>query len=140
MHSLTTIKAHWRGKSTQQQTVWESGVAAIHVSLQRNLGNRNRVRNGFIPASCWEYPDIWVTGGAKWLASPLMLKTPFNTFHQKINFLAGEFLKETWGLSITSHSETHFHSLNDLCKTGHIRFRKSQMFSYPLNPTSFAIF
>lgn len=67
--------------------------------LQRNLGNRSKARNDLILVYCWEYTDIWLTDRAKLAASPLMLKIPFSTFRQKINFLAEEFLKKAGGPS-----------------------------------------
>lgn len=84
---------------------WEHAVSGalsiilFFFFLQRNQGNRSRARNDLIPVYCWEYTDIWLTDRAKLVASPLMLKIPFSTFGQKINFLAEEFLKEAIGPS-----------------------------------------
>ena len=87
-----------RGKSTQCQLIWELGQGHnshyYYYYLQRNPSNRSRARNDLILVYCWAYTDIWLTGRAKLAASPLMLKIPFSTFHQKINFLAEEFLKK----------------------------------------------
>lgn len=101
-------KRLWRGKSTQYQVIWELSLqvicdrGTIHIInffLQRNLGNRSKARDDLILVYCWEYTDIWLTDRAKSAASPLMLKIPFSTFRQKINFLAEEFLKKAGGPS-----------------------------------------
>lgn len=85
-----------RGQSTQSPLAENVGCHShyYHYYLQRDPGTRGRARNDSILVYCWEYTDIWLTGRAKLAASPLMLKIPFSTFRQKINFLAEEFLKK----------------------------------------------